>query len=475
MSGHGQSYRAAALAAIGGFLFGYDIGVMGSAMAMDNFKSYFDKPDAFMRGFIVAMLTLGCFLGSLIAAPMTDRLSRKRSIMIAAFVFTVGGALQCAAWARWVLILGRVIAGLGIGVLSMAVPLFQSEIAPKQLRGRLISFQQLSITIGIAVSFWIDYGFLHLGDTTASWRVPLGLQIAPALLLGFGITSMPESPRWLVDNDRDDEAIAVLAKLRANGDKTDAAVLAEYQEIKDAVMFDRRTALRSYRELFRPVLRRRTWLGIGIQAMQQLTGINVIMYYAPYIFLQAGLGSVSSTLLAQGINGVVNMGMTIPAILYVDRWGRRPTLLSGSLIMGLAYLVIGAVMGATGTPVTLDDGTAAMNISSEAAKYTCIVFVYVFVGGFAYSWGPVGWIYPAEIYPLRVRSKATSFTTASNWLFNFVIAQVAPIVMQAITWKFYLIFMAFNWLSLLVVWYFYPETKGRSLEEMDKVFGAPSA
>ncbi|KAI8866858.1 general substrate transporter [Ramicandelaber brevisporus] len=468
-----QVYYAASLAAIGGFLYGYDQGVMGSLLAIAPFRDYFDHPTATIRGLIVSAFTLGAFLGSLGAGPLTERVGRRRTIIIAAVLFTFGGILQTAAVNRGMLIAGRIISGLGVGKLSMSVPLFQSEIAPKEIRGRLISTQQFAITVGIAVSFWIDYGFSQIKDSQASWRAPLGLQVVPAVILGIGMWFMPESPRWLIDNGREDDARAVLVRLRTADNRLNPEVEAEFEEIRQYLINERETSVRSYSELFRPQLRRRTVLGLGIQAMQQLTGINVIMYYAPYIFLQAGLASVSSSLLAQGINGVINMGMTIPAILYVDRWGRRPTLMSGSFVMGAAYLVIGSVMGALGKEaISEETGDVIMKMSSHAAMYTCIVFVYVFVAGFAYSWGPVGWIYPAEIYPLHIRSKATSLTTASNWLFNFAIGQIAPILMESITWKLYMIFMALNWGSGLLVWKFYPETKGKSLEkDMDQVFG----
>ncbi|KAJ1989678.1 hypothetical protein H4R33_001972 [Dimargaris cristalligena] len=470
--GSAQVYLAASIAAIGGFLFGYDTGVISGTLDMPNFKAFYSNPDATMRGTIVSMLTLGCFIGSLGSGYLADRIGRKFSIVLGSVVFIVGAVLQTTATGVGMLIAGRIIAGLGVGILSMCVPVFQSEIAPTDIRGRLVSLQQLAITIGIAVSFWIDYGCEKLGpDTTATWRIPFGIQIIPATLLIIGILFMPFSPRWLLDHDRDEEAIRVLARLRSNGDPTAPQVMEEFNHIKEEINFEREHSVRSYSQLLRRPIRRRLVLGVVIQILQQLTGINVIMYYAPTIFQQAGLSGTSASLLATGINGCVNILATIPAILYVDRWGRRKTLLSGSTIMGIAYLIIGCIIATKGTKVIDPDGSVSVVMANKAASFATIVFVYVFVAGFAFSWGPIGWIYPSEIFPLHVRAKATSISTAANWLFNFALGQVAPILLEKITWGLYIIFAALAVVSIGIVYFFFPETKGKSLEEMDEVFG----
>ncbi|KAJ1981603.1 hypothetical protein H4R35_000647 [Dimargaris xerosporica] len=467
-----QLYLAASVAAVGGFLFGYDTGVISGILDMPNFKDYYDNPSSLERGTIVSMLLLGCFVGSLLSGYSADKIGRKFSIMLASCVFILGAALQSGANGKVMLIFGRIIAGLGIGVLSMCVPLFQSELAPPAIRGRLVSLQQFAITIGIAVSFWIDYGCEKIGaDSQATWRIPLGIQIVPAVILLAGMFFMPFSPRWLLDHNRDADALQVLARLRASGDQSDPEMLEEYNAIKEEVVYERENSVRNYWQLLRRPLRRRVILGVVIQILQQLTGINVIMYYAPTIFQQAGLSSTSSSLLATGINGCVNILATIPAILFVDRWGRRKTLLSGSMVMGIAYLIIACIIATKGTKVIKDDGSVSISMDNNAASYATIVFVYVFVAGFAYSWGPIGWIYPSEIFPLNIRAKATSISTAANWLFNFAIGQIAPILMDEITWGLYVIFACLAVVSIAIVFFFFPETKGRSLEEMDQVFG----
>ncbi|CAG8679882.1 22844_t:CDS:10 [Rhizophagus irregularis] len=429
-------YVCAAFSAIGGLLFGYDIGVISGILTMSHFREKFPSGPA-KEGSIVSSLLAGCFFGALVSGYFADKIGRKFSILGASMVFIVGSVLQATATTFIQLYFGRVVAGVSIGILSMIVPLYQSEISPKEIRGRLISFQQWSITIGI----------------------PLWIQNVPALILAFGMPFLPFSPRWLVHSDRDEEAITVLAKLRAGGDRTAVAVQKEYTEIKDNVRFEREFAAKNYSELVKrgpENIRRRVLLGIFIQIFQQLNGINAIMFYAPQIYNNAGID------LSTGINGFVNILATIPAILWVDRWGRRPTLISGSIIMGASMLVIGSILAINGTKYFDSSlGKNFIKLDNKASSLAVIIFIYIFVAGFAYSWGPTRWIYPAEIYPLRIRGKAMSITTAFNWLFNFVLGQIVPILLNSITWG---IIMAIS------VHIFYPETKGNSLEEMDSIF-----
>ncbi|KAJ2649996.1 hypothetical protein IWW40_002706 [Coemansia sp. RSA 1250] len=469
MSRNRQTYMVGSVSALGGFLFGYDTGVMSSILEMDYWKDYFHKPSSTGVGVIVAMLTAGCFVGSLFAGWLADRLSRKRTIMLACVVFSLGAAIQCGSRNRAMLIAGRFVAGLGVGVLSMAVPVFMSEIAPPSIRGRLVSLQQWAITWGLLVAFWIDYG-THFIKSDASWRIPMGIQIVPALILFVSMFFMPYTPRWLVDNGREDEALKVLARLRSNGDITDTGVVAELEDIKHAVQVDRETAVRSYTELIKFPIRRRVVLGVLIQILQQLTGINTTLYFAPTIFKQSGLTGDNASLLAQGLNGVINCLATVPAILWIDKWGRRKTLMFGSLACGISYFIQAVATGATQNKTYDDNGDLNLNMPT-GVSYLVIVFIYIFVASFAMSWGPIGWIYPSEIFPTRIRSKANSVTTASNWLFNFVIGLVSPILIKRITWGLDLIFALIMFASVAIVFLFFPETKNRTLEEMEFIFG----
>ncbi|OBZ88450.1 High-affinity glucose transporter [Choanephora cucurbitarum] len=468
-------YGVCAFAAIGGFLFGYDTGVISSILTMNRFQikmAGVESLTSLQEGTITGLLLAGCFVGSLLAAPSAERFSRKITIIIGTGVFMVGAALQCGADGYAMMVVGRAVAGLGIGCISMIVPLYQSELAPKEIRGRLIALQQLMCTAGIMVAFWVGVGTDPL-DSDAQWRIPLGVQIAPAIVLFFGAMFLPYSPRWLVSKGRNAEALEVLARLHGNGDQTDPRVVGEYEDIVAQIELERSVAVGSYAELLKPKLRRRLVLGVLTQIFQQFTGINSIMYYAPTIFSQAGIGAHSATLIASGVNGVLNMFATIPAVLYVDRFGRRKILISGALFMATAMLLCGIVMAATGK-VTFDEATGKHGVDMSGninASYFCIVMIYFFVAGFAYSWGPVGWIYPAEIYPLSVRAKGTSITTSANWLFNFVISEICPAMLASITWGTYIFFGCCCIIMSVVVYIFFPETKGKSLEEMDMVFG----
>jgi sugar porter (SP) family MFS transporter len=310
----------------------------------------------------------------------------------------------------------------------------------------------------------------HLPYSSASWRIPLGLQIVPALVLAIGIPFFPFSPRWLMANGRESEAMAVLAKIRSSSKRD---ILIEYNEIKQEIDQEREQSIRSYSQLFRFPLRRRLILGIGIQTLQQLTGITSVMYYAPEIFKQAGLSGQRATLLATGINGCVNVLATIPAILYLDKWGRRPVLISGAILMSISMLTIGSIMGVHGhTLFNSTTSTTEVIIPSQAASYTMIVFVYVFVASFAFSWGPTTWLYCAEIFPLSMRAKGTSLTTAAIWATNCLVSFLVPLLLERITYGTYLIFGNLCFCMAIIAFLFYPETKGRSLEDMDLVFGS---
>ncbi|KAF1802074.1 general substrate transporter [Mucor lusitanicus] len=468
-------YFICGFAAIGGFCFGYDSGIISGVLTMPTFIAKMTGGNTYLtalqQSVITGLLLAGCFVGSLFAGQLCERASRKFTIIIASGVFCIGAAVQTGSTGYSMILGGRFVAGLGIGSLSMSVPLYLSELAPKEIRGRLISLQQLTITIGLMVAFWVNVGTESL-TSDAAWRVPLGIQMAPAVILFFGTMFLPFSPRWLIKKGRNAEALAVLAKLHSAGDETAPHVVAEYEEIIAQVEHERAVSVDSYLELFKGTMFRRLVLGVLIQVFQQFTGINSIMYYAPTIFQQAGVPGRSASLIASGVNGVLNVFATIPAILFLDRLGRRFVLISGALAMGITMLLCGIVMAACGR-VYYDPTTGQNNVDlsgNTSASYFCIVMVYLFVAGFAYSWGPCGWVYPAEIYPLSIRAKGTSITTAANWLMNFIISLFVPVMLTTITWGTYIFFGCCCLVMAASVFLFFPETKGRSLEEMDIVF-----
>ncbi|KAI0219249.1 hypothetical protein L0F63_001456 [Massospora cicadina] len=460
-------YLVAAFAAIGGLLFGYDIGVISGVIEDEAFKVLFNL-DIARKAMVVSFLIAGCFIGAVFSGWLADKIGRKMCIMTSSVVFSVGALLQTFSSTIGMMYSGRFIAGISIGLLSMAVPLYQSELSDPAIRGRLVSLQQWAITIGIALSFWTNYICNATIKGDLAWRLPLGLQAVPSVILFVGCFFMPYSHRWLISVGREEEAIRTLARLRSSGDTRHPAVMEEFNEIKAILDAEREMAQSSYKDLFAGSVSRRTFLGIFIQAFQQLTGINSVMYYAPQIFKQAGF-STSAGLLATAINGIVNMTATIPAIMYVDQWGRRKTLIAGAMIMAVGMGVVGAVIGTYGT-AAIENNMTVIKMSSTLASYSVIVFIYVFVAGFAFSWGPIAWIYPGEIFPMRVRSKGISITTASNWGFNYIVSLCSPMLMDKITWGLYLIFAAFCIIMTVAVYLFYPETRGYSLEEIDAMF-----
>ncbi len=286
---------------------------------------------------------------------------------------------------------------------------------------------------------------------------------------------MPRSPRWLASKDRWEEAIQVLADLHAGGDIEHPKVLAEYQEIEEALRFEREEAKNSFAALIEKRMIKRVVLGMSIQMWSQLCGMNIMMYYIYYIMEAASIGS---PLLTASIQYIINVVLTLPAILYIDKWGRRPTLLLGSFGMMICLFISGAVQASYGRPLTqaeINSDKYSQDLSwivtgNKGASGAIVACSYLFVAIFASTWGPASWCYPAEIFPSKVRTKAVSIATASNWLANGVLGFAVPPLLHHINWKMYMIFATFNGLALIHLFIAAPETKGKMLEEMDDVF-----
>jgi len=442
--------------------------------------------DSGKKGWLVAILELGAWAGVLMTGYLADKLSRKYTIVLAVVVFCVGVIVQTAASASPSIFGGRFVTGLGVGSLSMAVPLYNAEIAPPEVRGSLVALQQLAITFGILISFWIDYGTNYIGGTgesqhEAAWRIPLALQLVPAVILGVGILFMPFSPRWLVNQGRDDEALVILSKARGLP-PTSELVQIEFLEIRAQYLFEKETSEIKFPEYqdgsfssnfklgfydYLSLLRSRTLLyrvAVGSLTMffQQWTGINAILYYAPSIFKNLGLTGNSISLLATGVVGIVMFLATIPAVIWVDKLGRKPVLISGAFLMALCHFIVAILTG-------LYQSSWGSHV---AAGWVACVFVWIFAIGFGYSWGPCAWILVAEIWPLSVRGKGISIAASSNWMNNFIVGQVTPTMLDHLTYGTFIFFGAFSFMGGLFIWFFVPETKGLTLEEMDDVFGA---
>ncbi|KAI8073225.1 general substrate transporter [Gongronella butleri] len=469
-------YAISLFASLGGITFGFDIGSNSGIIGTSQYLDYFGHPNTVLQGGINGSLSAGCFVGALCAGVMADRISRKYTLIFASALFVVGSLLQSATNGVAMLCVGRAVNGLSVGVSSMVIPLYQSEVAPKEIRGRLVSIQQWAITWGIFLAFWIQIGFQKINDT-AAFRGPWAIQAIPAIILLIGLWFFPFSPRWLADQGRMDEAIKVLADIHGDGDVNHPRVQAEITEIQAVIDFDKNIASHRYADLLQPGLAYRVFLGVFLQIWQQLTGMNIIMFYVVLMFQQAGIGGggQDTTLIASGVNYVVNVAMTVPAILFVDRWGRRPTLIAGALLMSTFLWIVGGLMK-TGywyietNPASNNFDKWVVHFDNDHTVNAIAAMVYLFVASFATTWGPLGWIYPAEIYPLRVRALAVSLSTAGNWLFNWVLNFMVPYAMQSLRYGLYMLFAGFNFLMAVHVFLAYPETKGYTLEEMDIVF-----
>ncbi|KAL1965695.1 hypothetical protein VTN77DRAFT_5195 [Rasamsonia byssochlamydoides] len=485
----GNIYVIAAIAVVGGGLFGFDIASMSAIISTESYLCYFNQgsitysngarqcagPRSNVQGGITASMAGGSWLGALVSGFLSDQVGRKTSVQIGSVIWCIGSTIVCASQNIPMLIVGRIINGFSVGICSAQVPVYISELAPPTKRGRLVSLQQWAITWGIMIMFYVSYGCSFINGT-ASFRIPWGLQMIPSILLFIGLLFLPESPRWLARKDRWEDCHAVLTLVHGKGDPNSAFVQREFEEIKDMCEFERRNADVTYLELFKPNMLNRTHVGIFTQIWSQLTGMNVMMYYITYVFAMAGLNG-NNLLVSSSIQYVINVVMTVPAILFVDRWGRRPTLIFGALFMLIFMFANGGLLASRGQPAPPG---GLNNISSEswviagAPSKGVIACTYLFVASFAISWGPVSWTYPPELFPLRVRGKANALTTSFNWAFNFALGYFVPPAFVNIQWKVYILFGVFCTAMLIHVFFLFPETAGKTLEEVEALFTDPN-
>ncbi len=441
-AGHSQRtlsvYFLASVAAIGGLLFGYDTGVISGALLFLK-KSFALGPT--QQEIATSSVLVVAIIGALVAGRINDALGRKKTLLILAAVFTVGALLTAFAPNFAIFIICRIIVGLGIGAAASVVPVYISEIAPSHLRGRLVTFNQLAITLGIAVSYWVDLAFAAAG---MGWPPMFATAAIPSVLLFLGMLISPETPRWLIQKGRWDDAKNVLEHIQG------ANVEKELADIRASIREDRQQA--GLGELLKPGLRTALIVGVGLAIFQQFVGVNTVIYYAPTIFQSAGFASASAAILATSVVGVVNVIATIIAIFLVDRLGRRTLLLSGSIIMVVALIALGAIF--------------ALHSTHIGGLTLTALIVYIFA--FALSFGPVFWLMSAEMFPNRVRATGSSISSFANWAANLLVSLTFLSLINglgdAITFWLYAFMgiLAFFFCLRLV-----PETKGRSLEQIE--------
>ncbi|KAF2202828.1 high affinity glucose transporter [Delitschia confertaspora ATCC 74209] len=482
----GNIYIITAIAVIGGALFGFDISSMSAIIGTYQYKCYFnqgphgppftDDPDCSgphpnVQGGITAAMPGGSFLGAIASGWLSDRLGRKPTIQIGCVIWCIGSIIVCASQNIGMLVVGRFINGISVGICSAQVPVYVSELAPPSKRGRVVGAQQWAITWGILIMYYISYGCSFIKGV-AAFRVPWGLQMIPAVCLYVGLIFLPESPRWLAKHDRWEECHNVLTLVHGKGDPNAPFVLLELSEIRQMVEFERQNADASFKELLRPKMLNRLHIGVFTQIWSQLTGMNVMMYYITYLFGMAGLKG-NNNLIASSIQYIINVFMTIFALIYIDRWGRRGPLIVGALLMATWMYANAGLMATYGSPAPpggVDHiPEESWQIHGPASK-AVIACTYLFVASYAPTWGPVSWIYPPELYPLRIRSKAVAITTASNWIFNFALSYFVPPAFVNIQWKVYIVFGVFCTAMAIHVFFLFPETSGKTLEDIEEMF-----
>jgi len=434
-------YLIAAVAALGGLLFGYDTGVISGALI---FIRHVMALSPTMQGVVVAIALAGAAFGAAAVGYLSDRAGRRRVILGAGLLFIAGAAISALAQGILVLMIGRFLVGVAIGVASMLTPLYLAEISPADQRGAIVSLNQLCITGGILVSYLVGYSLANAGG---GWRWMLAIGAVPGIILSIGMLVMPESPRWLAGHGRINDAEAVLLRLRGTGD-----VSRELDSLRRDIANENRT-LTSARQLLAVRLRRPLIIGVGLAMFQQITGINTVIYFAPTIFQSAGLSSAATSILATAGVGAVNVVMTIVSIRLIDRLGRRQLLFWSLGGMAVTLFVLSAAFYA---------GT------SGQLAWIAVISVAAYVGFFAIGLGPVFWLLIAEIFPLALRGRAMSLATVANWGFNLIVSLTFLNLVGALgSGGAFLVYAVLSMGALMFIAMTVPETKGRSLEQIE--------
>ncbi|KAH6659848.1 general substrate transporter [Truncatella angustata] len=490
-----KAYLICAFAAFGGIFFGYDTGWMSGVMAMPYFISLYTgipydyatsspigvDASAFVlptsqQSLFTSMLSCGTFFGALIGGDIADFIGRRPTIIAGCFVFTVGCIMQIASTSQEALfVIGRLIAGAGVGFISAVVILYMSEIAPKKVRGAMVSGYQFCITIGILIANCVVYATQGRPDS-GSYRIPIGVQFLWAIILGIGLFILPESPRYFVKRGQLEKAAKALAYVRGQPEDSDfikdeLAEIVANNEYELSVI-PQTSYVGSWLACFKGSLSRgnspirRTILGTGMQMMQQLTGINFIFYFGPVFFKQ--LGTIKDVFLISMITTLVNCLSTPIAFFLIERLGRRALLIGGGTGMIISQFIVGA-LGVT---------VGRQEANNTSAVSAMIAFICINISFFAVTWGPTAWVIVGEIFPLPIRSRGVGVSTASNWFWNTIIAVITPYLVgedkAALGPKVFFLWGSLCCLSVTFAYFLVPELKGLSLEQADQLMNEVS-
>lgn len=462
MRGNQLSLVVSIVATTGFLLFGYDQGVMSGIIAAEPFNDYFPetKNNKTYQGFVTAIYEVGCLLGAIFILMFGDRLGRRKGIMSGAAIMILGVIIQITAVkghkATVQLIVGRTVTGVGNGMNTSTIPTYQAECSKSTNRGLLICIEGGIIAFGTMIAYWIDYGCSY-GSQDLSWRFPIAFQIIFGLVVVIFMVGLPESPRWLLTKDRHEEAMKVIAALRGlsvDDDETKLQAAIIMDSIRAAGHAGGNT---SYRDLLtggKTQHCRRMLIGASSQLFQQIGGCNAVIYYFPILFEDTIHETTNLSLLLGGVNMIVYSIFATTSWFLIERTGRRKLFLIGTVGQCLSMVIVFACLVPGG---------------SENAKGSA-VGLFTYIAFFGATWLPLPWLYPAEVNPLKTRAKANAVSTITNWLFNFLIVMVTPVMIDNIGWGTYLFFAAVNACFFPVIYFFYPETRMRSLEEIDIIF-----
>lgn len=452
-------YAITCACSLGFLLFGYDNGVFSGLTTDPLFLSEFSYPNSTLLGFIVAVYELGCLLGALGCACWGEHFGRKTICAWGSAVLIAGTIIQTASFGRTELIVGRIVTGVGMGLITSVVPIWQSETTPAKLRGRMIAVQLSMLIVGIVVAYWIDYG-MSLKESSIQWRFPIAFQVVFAFALIAFCIVLPESPRWLASHGRSNEALSVLCSLR-NAPPCSPLVSTEFNEIQSAIALESSES-GTWKDVFTDggiMGWQRTAIACGVQTMQEFTGTNIITYYAPYVMQNSvGLDRHQSLLLSGGLQLFFLVMSFIPWVI-LDKVGRRRLFVFGSWGMGSCMLISGILI----------------KVGGRSNGIGAVVMLYLFQGFFTIGWMSNMWCYPSEILPLRNRQRGGALSVVFQWLTTFLVVEITPPALSNIGWRTYIIFAVFNWVSIAIAWWWFPETAGRTLESIDFMFaGAKS-
>lgn len=458
------------LVAFGGFVFGFDTGTISGFVNMSDYLERFGELNAdgeyflsnVRTGLIVAIFNVGCAVGGIFLSKIADVYGRRIGLMFSMIIYVIGIIVQISASDKWYqIVVGRAIAGLAVGTVSVLSPLFIGESAPKTLRGTLVCCFQLCITLGIFLGYCTTYGTKTYTDSR-QWRIPLGLCFVWAIMLVIGMVCMPESPRYLVVKNKIEEAKKSIGRSNKVSPE-DPAVYTEVQLIQAGIERESLAGSASWTELVtgKPRILRRVIMGIMLQSLQQLTGDNYFFYYGTTIFQAVGMTDSFQTSI---VLGVVNFASTFLGIYTIERFGRRLCLLTGSVCMFVCFIIY-SILGVTNLYIDGYDGPTSVP-TGDAMIFITTLYIFFF----ASTWAGGVYCIVSETYPLRIRSKAMSVATAANWIWGFLISFFTPFITSAIHFYYGFVFTGCLLFSFFYVYFFVVETKGLTLEEVDELY-----